>query len=127
LLAAVTLGLLADEEAVERPAFGVITLRGGGGHWNRADLQSPHRLHVQIAGHRPEHVAEQPDRLGVEDRFLAVDVVTTLFSRCEGELAERNGPLLEEIAQTHTGGVHWCISRMKSEPEALATDKLARR
>src|SRR5262249_54439311 len=88
--------------AFQFPALLVVAQRRRGGHRDGPDFQAPHRLEVQIAGQIPKYVTQEPDRFGVEERFLAVDVVGALFARSEGEATDRPRPGLEHFQETGT-------------------------
>ena len=99
ILASVGLDLLADEESLQRSALFMIANGYCRRHRNGANLQSADGLHVQSARHLPEHVAQQPDRLGIKKGFLAVDVIAAGLARSQGELTQGHGAGLEQFQQ----------------------------
>jgi hypothetical protein len=78
-------------------AFLVVAERGSGRHRDGADLETAHRLDVEIARQLPEHLAQQPASFGVEDRLLAVDVEAALFAGRQREPAKRDRSFFEEL------------------------------
>src|SRR5207237_9821507 len=89
--------------AVERAAPGVLVWDGRGGERDGADLQAADGLDVQVFRAVPDGLAQEGDRLGVEEGFLAVDVVGAFLARREREAAEGECPRFEQFQEPPAG------------------------
>ena len=118
------LRLLADEEPFHVPAVPVERGQRRRRHRDRPTSSPPMAWKSRSLRRVVEQLAEQGDRLGVEEHLLRVDVVGALLPGREGEVAELEGTFAEEFLESVAGGQSWRFVRGTAVDAAALVDSL---